>query len=140
MDDWFDHSREQRVRSLIDEWREKLGLFEWDVRYTTEPPPDEDDEACIFSDEHERIAQVYIDPGAPDDAVPYLVVHELLHLALFDAFTLGAAAAAQHHTILADELDDHFEYAINRIAGAMTKRVLYGKRLTSKHMTAFIRG
>lgn len=73
---------EAEGRMFVRQWADKLGLRDWDVRFTTLPSGEGLFAEVDFRPE-EKVAQVRVDPALPDEEVlESCVVHELLHLVL----------------------------------------------------------
>lgn len=98
------------VSRLLDRYQHVLGLRDWDIRFDPEPPGD-GARAEIDGWAMKRMASIRIDPRAPIDALPRLVVHELLHLWLAQLEELYSPAAA----FTPPQVDTAFHQAWDRL-------------------------
>lgn len=73
-------TRRELVEPLIAKWRERLGLTEWDIRYSDEQPDRGLARSDIFRDK--LVVVVTINESLPDVALERSVIHELLHIVL----------------------------------------------------------
>lgn len=78
------------VARLLDRYQRVLGLADWDIRFDPTTPPKDGSRADVEGWAVKRLASIRIDPAAPVDALPRLVVHELLHLWLSQLEELAA--------------------------------------------------
>ncbi len=69
------------VEALITEWQARLGLGEWSIRLSDDPP----DENCRANSDTWIVklgVAIRVAEDAPEEVWPELVIHELLHVVL----------------------------------------------------------
>lgn len=73
-------NRRELVEGLIAKWKPRLGLGEWDIRFSDEAP----DKGLGRSDiwDTKILGVMCVSPSLPDGAVERTVLHELLHFVL----------------------------------------------------------
>lgn len=67
------------IAPLLDHYQRVLGLADWDIRFDP-TPPSEGTRAEVDGWAVKRLAAIRIAADAPIEALPRLVVHELMHL------------------------------------------------------------
>lgn len=94
-------------------WQEKLGLTDWRIDFVFEPLPK--DFADIECNLDGRVALCRLSSEVPACDLPFfdaarLAKHEVLHLATFRLYWLGAA---RH--VLSSELEEEWESLVRRL-------------------------
>lgn len=113
------------IQQQIEAWQPVMGLADWDVRYSPEPP-DSDERARIDSWRKRRIAAVRLAADIPVEAVDRAIVHELLHLWFNQLGDLYPRAFTPPHIDdVHDAAWDLVEHQIiHALEGAITGRAL----------------
>lgn len=99
-----------QVARLLEHYQPILGLADWDIRFDPTRPA-EGARAEIDGWAVKRLASIRIDPDAPIDALPRLVVHELIHLWLSQLQDLVRPSQA----FTPPQVDDAFATAWDRL-------------------------
>ncbi len=103
-------THERVILPLLDRYQHLLSLSDWDIRFDP-TPPSEGTRAEVDGWAMKRMAAIRIVPDAPIEALPRLVVHELLHLWLAQLEDLAAPLMA----FTPPGADDTFRQAWDRM-------------------------
>lgn len=118
--------RRASAKAYIDLYQHKLGLMDWEIRYS--PCSDEDDMASVHFRLPEKAAQIGIDQDVPVEMIETLVIHELIHLVMKPlTVMLESLIAKQKDDTFRDYLADELETAEETVIEALT-RALGGDR------------
>ncbi len=114
-------SRDEYAAILLSSWRQWLGLFDWDIRYDSEPA-ESGHAADICWRDQENIAILRLDPVLPVEAMESAVLHELLHLVLkpysIPVERLLALTSGRLQHFARNEIEDAEEHVIEQIVRA----------------------
>lgn len=113
-----------KVENAVRTYENNLGLDGWDIRVSDPERFDYDlcEEGYIIRQDDERVATIYVHPGADRWQTERIVCHELLHLLLSDLEFIACNGAS----IETMELYQRFqERAIGDLVGAITGNYIW---------------
>jgi hypothetical protein len=113
----------KQVAKRIAFWSKKLGTDGWQVRYSL-IPADEEHRASTTPDGDRRRAVIQISADCPDSQVDREIVHELLHVLLYEANDLFERSVGDHQPEAREFLRGQWrrsvEWPIERLVDALT--------------------
>lgn len=108
---------------LIQKYQAKLGLEDWDIRLDAETDI-KDDGGKVSHNDAGRVATITLSKGMSESQVEYLIVHELMHLAMSDYSSLVNTAigklGGKAATAIMDLAFDQEQRICERVAQALT--------------------
>jgi hypothetical protein len=119
--------RIKTVNGYIAKWQPRLGLSEWNIRFSPSGEPGPHKAASGTTHEYLRLYEIAIDKACPPSELEACVVHELLHLVIGPLETkakamAGALGDRRTAPLLLDETHDVAETAIEQLVNALIGR------------------